>query len=111
MFASPEKPFLLPEYAETMACALTTSRPTSLPHARILEDPRVLNYFDLSASEDFAITLNSSNSNDDHSPNSYQSSFESRFYSTEASIDLSSRSGCSSSLSRCSNDGSTSQST
>jgi hypothetical protein len=31
IFASPEKPFLLPHYAEAMACALAISVPTSLP--------------------------------------------------------------------------------
>jgi hypothetical protein len=50
MFASPEKPFLLLEYAEAMACALATSGPTFLSSPRILGDPRVLNFFDLSAS-------------------------------------------------------------
>jgi hypothetical protein len=109
MFASPKKPFLLPEYVEAMACALATSGPTSLPRPRSSGDPRVLNFFDLSAFEDFAITLSSFDSDDERSPDSYQSSSESRFYSTEASIDLSSSSGCSSSLSRCFNDGSTSQ--
>jgi hypothetical protein len=87
MFASPEKPFLLPEYTEAMACALATSRPTSLPSPRILGNPRVLNFFDLSASEDFATTLSSYDSDDKGSPDSFQSSFESRFYSTDASVE------------------------
>ena len=85
MFASPKKPFLLPKYAKAMACVLATSGPTSLPRPRSLGDPRVLNFFDF-----------------------YQSSSESRFYSTEASTDQFSSSGCSTSLFRCSNDGSTS---
>jgi hypothetical protein len=110
MFASPEKPFLLPEYTEAMACALATSRPTSLPSPRILGDPRVLNFFDLSASEDFATTLSSYDSDDERSPDSFQSSSESRFYPTDDSVDLSGSSGCNSSFSRCSNDGSISQS-
>jgi hypothetical protein len=109
MFASPEKPFLLLEYAEAMARALTTSRPTFLPSPRILGDPRVLNFFDLSASKDFATTLSSYDSDDEGSPDSFQSSSESRFYSTDASVDLFGSSGCSSSFSRCSNDGSISQ--
>jgi hypothetical protein len=111
MFASLEKPFLLPEYAEAMACALANSGPTSLPRPHYSRDPRVLNFLDLSASEDFGVFLSRSNSKDEGSPDSYQSSSESRFYSTEASVDLSSSFGCSSSFSRCSIDGSTSQST
>jgi hypothetical protein len=110
MFASPKKPFLLPGYAEAMARALVTSRPTSLPSPRILGDPRVLNFFDLYASKDFATTLSSYDSDDEGSPNSFQSSFESRFYSTDALVDLSGSSRCSSSFSRYSNDGSISQS-
>jgi hypothetical protein len=110
MFASPEKPFLLLEYTEAMARALTTSRPTSLPSPRILGNPRILNFFDLSTFEDFATTLSSYDSDDEGSPDSFQSSSESRFYSTDASIDLSGSSGCSSSFSRYSNDGSISQS-
>jgi hypothetical protein len=111
MFASPEKPFLLSEYAEAMACALATSGPTSLPRPHYLGDLRVPNFLDLSASKDFAITSNSSDSDDERSPDSYQSSSESKFYTTEASVDLSGSSGCTSSFSRCSSDGYTSQST
>jgi hypothetical protein len=110
MFASPKKPFLLLEYAEAMTHALATSRPTFLPSPSILGDPRVLNFFDLSASEDFATTLSSYDSDDEGSPDSFQSSSESRFYSTDASTDLSGSSRCSSSFSRCSNDGCISQS-
>jgi hypothetical protein len=73
--------------------------------------PRVLNFFDLSAFEDFAITLSSSGSHDEGSLDSCLSSSEFRFYSTKASVDLSSSYGCNSSLSRYSNDGSISQST
>jgi hypothetical protein len=36
MFASLEKPFLLPKYAEAMACTLATSGPTSLPSPRVV---------------------------------------------------------------------------
>jgi hypothetical protein len=100
---------LLLEYAEAIACTLTTSGPTSLPSPHILGDPRVLSFFDLSASEDFATTLSSYDSDDEGSPDSFQSSSESRFYSTDASVDLFGSSGCSSSFSRCSNDGSISQ--
>ena len=71
---------------------------------------RVLNFLDLFASEDFAISLSSFDSEDEGSPNSCQSSSKSKFYSTEASIDLSGSFGCSSSFSRYSSDGSTSQS-
>jgi hypothetical protein len=110
IFASPEKPFLLPEYTEAMARALSTSRPTSLPSPCVLGDPRVLNFFDLSASEDFATTLSSYDFDDEGSPDSFQSSSESRFYPTNASVDLSGSSRCSSSFSRSSNDGSISQS-
>jgi hypothetical protein len=86
MFASPEKPFLLLEYAEAMARALTTSRPTFLPSPRILGDPRVLNFFDLS--KDFATTLSSYDSDDEGSLDSFQSSSESRFYSKDALVVL-----------------------
>jgi hypothetical protein len=110
MFASPEKPFLLPEYVEAMACALATSGSNSLPRPRYLGDPRVLNFLDLSAFEDFAFTLSSFDSDDERSPDSCQSSSESKFYSIDALVDLSSSSGCSSSIFRCSSDGSTSQS-
>jgi hypothetical protein len=111
MFASLEKPFLLPKYAKTMACALATSGHTSLPRLHYLGDPRVLNFLNLSTSKDFAIILSSSDFDDERSPDSCQSSSESRFYSTEASVDLSGSSGCNSSFSRCASDGSTSQST
>jgi hypothetical protein len=110
MFASPEKPFELPEYAEAMARALAASRPTFLPSPRILGDPRVLNFFDLPASEDFSTTLSCYDSDDEGSLDSFQSSSESRFYSTDASVDPSGSFGCGSSFSRCSNDGSISQS-
>jgi hypothetical protein len=108
MFASPEKPFLLPKYAKAMACALSNSGPTSLPRPRYLGDPRVLNLLDLSAFEDFGISQNSSHYEDEGSPDSYQSSSEPRFFYTKASVDLFGSSGCNSSFSI---DGSTSQST
>ena len=111
MFASLEKPFLLLEYIEAMDYALATSGPMSLSSPRILGDPRVLNFFDLSASEDFATTLSTYDSDDEVSPNSFQSSSECRFYSTYVSIDLSSNFRCNSSFYRCFNDGSISQST
>jgi hypothetical protein len=87
IFASPEKPFLLPHYPEAMACALAILVPTSLPRFCILGDPRVLNYIDMSTTEDFAITLSSSYFKDEGSPNSYQSSSESSCYSREVSVD------------------------
>ena len=87
MYASLEKLFLLLEYAEAMACAFATSMPTSLPHPYILGDPRVLNFLDLFAFEDFVITLSSSDSNDEGSSNSCQLSFESTFYSREVLVD------------------------
>ena len=108
MFASPEKPFLLPEYAEAMACALATLGSNSLPRPCYLGDPRVLNFLDLFAFEDFAFTLSSFDSNDERSPDSYQSSSKSKFYSTEALVDLSGSSRSSTSISKCSSDGSTS---
>jgi hypothetical protein len=111
MFASTKKPLLLLEYAKAMACALATLGPTSLLRPRYFGNPRVLNFLDLSVSKDFTITLNSSDFDDERSPDSCQSSFESRFYSAEASVDLSGSSGCNSSFFRYSNDGSTSQST
>jgi hypothetical protein len=111
MFASLEKLFLLPHYAKAMACALATSVPTSLPCPRILEDPRILNFIDMSTIEDFAITLSSCYSEDERSPNSCHSYSESNFYSREVLVDQSGSFGCSSSLSRHCSDGSTSQST
>ena len=111
MFANPEKSFLLSEYAEAMACALATSRPTSLPRPHYLGNLRIPNFLDLFASEDFAIILCSFDSDDERSPDSYQSSSKSRFYSTIALVDLSGSSRCTSSFSRCSSNGSTSQST
>ena len=102
MFASLGKPLLLSEYTKAMARALTTSRPISLLSPRILGDPRVLNFFDLSTSEDSATTLSSYDSDDEGSPDSFQSSSESTFYSTNASGDLSGSFGCNSSFSRCS---------
>jgi hypothetical protein len=111
MYASPQKPFLLLEYAKAMACVFATSVPTSLPRPRILGDPRVLNFLDLFAFEDFAIILSSSGFDDEGSPNSYQLSFESNFYSREVSVDQSGSFGCNSNLSRHCSDGSTSQST
>jgi hypothetical protein len=108
MFASPEKPFLLPHYAEVMACALATSMPTSLPPPRILGDPRILNFINMFVTKDFAITLSSSYFEDEVSPDSCHSSSESSFYSRKVSIDQSGSSGCSSSLSKRCNNGSTS---
>jgi hypothetical protein len=106
MFASPEKPFLLPDYAEAMACAFATSAPTSLPRPHILGDPRILNFLDISTTKDFAITLSSSDSDDEGSLDSYQSSSEFSFYSREVLIDQYSSSGCSYNLSRRCSDGS-----
>jgi hypothetical protein len=73
IFASHEKPFLLPHYVEAMACALAISMPTSLPRLCILGDPRVLNYIDMSTTEDFAITLSRSYSENEGSLDSCQS--------------------------------------
>jgi hypothetical protein len=54
--------------------------------------------------------LSSYDFDDEGSLDSFQSSSESRFYSTDALVDLSGSSRCSSSFSRCSNNGSILQS-
>jgi hypothetical protein len=111
VFISTEKPFLLPHYTEATARALATIVPTSLPRPHILGDPRVLNFINMSATKDFAITLSSSYSENQGSPNSCHSFSKSRFYSREVSVGQPSSFECNSSLSKHCSDGSTSQST
>jgi hypothetical protein len=87
MFGSPENPYLLPHYDEAMACALATSMLTFLPRPRIFGDPKILYFIDMSATKDYVITLSSSYSKDEGSPDSYPSSFESNVYSREVPVD------------------------
>ena len=54
-FVALRSPLFLPHYVEAMACALATSMHTSLPRPRILEDPKILNFIDIFAIENFAI--------------------------------------------------------
>jgi hypothetical protein len=77
----------------------------------ILGDPRILNYIDMSTTEDFAITLSSSYSEDEGSLDSCHSSSKSSCYSKEVSIDQFGSFGCKSNLSWRCNDGNISQST
>jgi hypothetical protein len=54
MIISPKEPFILPDYAEAMACASLTTRHSSEPHRRYLGDPRVLDLLNINAIEDNA---------------------------------------------------------
>jgi hypothetical protein len=65
MFINLEKPFLLLDYAKTMARTSPTTGPTSELHLCYLEDPRVLDFIDISATNDFADPLDSSASCDE----------------------------------------------
>jgi hypothetical protein len=59
---SPEKSFSLPIYADAMARASLTSRPTCAPRPRHGVDPRVLNYLDIDASVDTSFPSDCSDS-------------------------------------------------
>jgi hypothetical protein len=59
---SPEKSFLLPIYAEAMARASPPTRPTCAPRPRHGVDPRVLNFFDISATVDTSFLADCSDS-------------------------------------------------
>jgi hypothetical protein len=58
MFSSPEKPFHLPVYAEAMARAYLSTRPSSVPR-KCNVDPRVLGFLDLDATVDHSIPIDS----------------------------------------------------
>jgi hypothetical protein len=62
MIISPEKPFLLSNYAEAMACASLTAGCTCEPCCRYLGDCRVLDFLDISATDDFSFPPDSSTS-------------------------------------------------
>jgi hypothetical protein len=49
---SPEKSFLLLVYAEAMARASLPRRPTCVPRLHHIRDPRILDFFDISATVD-----------------------------------------------------------
>jgi hypothetical protein len=49
LFSSPEKSFLLLVYVEAMARASPPRWPSCVPCRRHIEDPRVLNFLDISA--------------------------------------------------------------
>jgi hypothetical protein len=102
---------VLPHYDEAMACVLDTLVRTSLPRPCILGHLMVLNFMDMSATKDFAITLSSSYIEDKRPPNSCHSSSKFSFLYRKFSIERSSSSECISSLSKHCSDGSTSQST
>jgi hypothetical protein len=57
-----EKLFLLSVYAEAMARAYPLGRPTCAPRLRHGVDPRVLNFFDISATVDTSFPVDCSDS-------------------------------------------------
>jgi hypothetical protein len=61
MFSSPEKSFVLHVYAEAMARASPPTRPSCVPHQRNV-DPRVLEFFDITATIDASFNVDCSHS-------------------------------------------------
>jgi hypothetical protein len=61
MFSSPEKSFVLPVYAEAMARASPPTRPSCVPRQRNV-DPRVLEFFDITATIDASFPVDCSDS-------------------------------------------------
>ena len=64
MIISPEKHFILPDYAEAMAHAFLIAGFTCEPRRHYLGDPMVLDFLDISATDDFAFPLDCSASYD-----------------------------------------------
>jgi hypothetical protein len=61
IFSSPEKSFVLPIYAEAMARASPPTRPSCIPRQRNV-DPRVLEFFDITAIVDASFPVDCSDS-------------------------------------------------
>jgi hypothetical protein len=61
MFSSPEKSFILSVYAEAMAHASPPTRPSCVPRQRNV-DPRVLEFFDITATVDASFPVDCSDS-------------------------------------------------
>jgi hypothetical protein len=61
MFSSLKKSFVLPVYAEAMARASPPTRPSCVPHQRNV-DPRVLKFFDNTATVDASFNIDCSDS-------------------------------------------------
>jgi hypothetical protein len=61
MFNSLEKSFVLPVYAEAMACVSPPTRPSCVPRERNV-DPRVLEFFDIIAPVDASFPVDNSDS-------------------------------------------------
>jgi hypothetical protein len=61
MFSSLEKSFVLPVYAEAMTQASPPTRPTCVPRQRNV-DPRILEFFDITATVDASFPVDSSDS-------------------------------------------------
>jgi hypothetical protein len=59
MFSNPEKSFVLHVYAKAMARASPLRRPTCVPRQRNV-DPRVLEFFDITATVDASFPADSS---------------------------------------------------
>jgi hypothetical protein len=59
MFSIPEKSFILPVYAKVMACASPPTRLSCVPHQHNV-DPRVLEFFDITATVDASFPADSS---------------------------------------------------
>ena len=62
MLNSPKKSFLLLIYTEAMAGASLPRRSTCVPRPCHIRDPRVLDFFDISATVDFSFLTDCSNS-------------------------------------------------
>jgi hypothetical protein len=77
LFISLEKPFLLPDYAEAMAHTSPTPGLIYEPCRHYLGVPKVLDFLDISAIDDFAFPLNSSTSWDEGFIGPYSSSSKS----------------------------------
>jgi hypothetical protein len=61
MFSSPVKSFVLPVYTKAMAHASPPTRPTCVSHQRNV-DPRILEFFDITATIDVSFPVDSSDS-------------------------------------------------
>jgi hypothetical protein len=65
MIISLEKPFLLPDYAKAMACSSLIARPTCEPCHYYRGDRRILDFLDISATDNSTFPLDSLASSDD----------------------------------------------
>ena len=62
MFSSPKKSFLLPVYAQAIACASPPTRPRYIPRYNNVGDPRVLEFLEITTNVDASFPIDCSKS-------------------------------------------------